>query len=76
MHTCTHVPAAVLSSSDAFRARLGKCAADLAHVDDAAALSIKELLKPAAANGFVVHWISICHAITLQSMRADAPCMH
>ncbi len=23
MHTCTHVPAAVLSSSDAFRARLG-----------------------------------------------------
>ena len=51
---------------------MGKCAADLAHVDDAAALSIKELLKPAAANGFVVHWISVCHARTLQSMRADA----
>jgi hypothetical protein len=46
-----------------------KCAADLAHVDDAAALSIKELLKPAAANGFIVHW---GQGRTLQSMLADA----
>ena len=52
-----------------------KCAADLAHVDDAAASRIKELLKPAAAHSFATSWVSICCARrvfkTLHSMRAD-----
>ena len=38
-----------------------KCAADLAHVDDASASRIKELIKPAAAHLFATSWISICH---------------
>ena len=38
-----------------------KCAADLAHVDDASASRIKELLKLAAAHLFATSWISICH---------------
>jgi hypothetical protein len=34
-----------------------KCAADLAHIDDAAASKIKELLKPAAAHSFCTSWV-------------------
>ncbi len=51
-----------------------KCAADLAHVDDAAASRIKELLKPAAAHSFATSWVSICCARALQSMQADDQC--
>ena len=46
-----------------------KCAADLAHIDDAAAARVKELLKPAAANSFAASrriFKALC------SIRADA----
>ena len=46
-----------------------KCGADLAHVDDASASRIKELLKPAAAHSFATSWVC---ARALHSMRADA----
>ncbi len=46
-----------------------KCAADLAHVDDAAAARIKELLKPTAARSFATSWMSICRCSRLLSIR-------
>jgi hypothetical protein len=49
-----------------------KCAADLAHIDDAAAARVKELLKPAAANSFAASRRIFRFFKALCSIRADA----